>query len=449
VILDEASSIDQPLAATALLRGRRAVITGDPRQLRQVSFVSDAQLREAVAAHGLAAFPTLASRLDVRRNSTFDLAAGVCSPLLLDEHFRSDPHLIDFVARRLYDGKVRVATRSPTTECRDCVDLVRTDGRRDKKRVVRAEVERVVVELKALLAARANSVGVVTPFRPQADAIEEAALAAFTADELEALDLRVGTVHAFQGNERDVMIASMGLGPDDGPRSWRFVEDPHLFAVFMTRARRRMTILYSADPPADGLVAAYLAEADSPPGRPDPACAVDLWTAAIAEDLALGLARVDDVGSAGARVDDVGSAGARVADLSARPSPAAGPTVPVQAATRALAEPAGPALPRPAEPAPATTSARGSVNVDPPLSVAVVTAYPTGRHVVDIVVDDEARDLGIECSVHPDGPDAHIDRHLALHRSGWTLLEAYPSRWSDRRAELVINLLDEIAKPRT
>ena len=45
VILDEASQIDQVLGAAALLRARRAVIVGDPRQLRHVSFVGDDQVR--------------------------------------------------------------------------------------------------------------------------------------------------------------------------------------------------------------------------------------------------------------------------------------------------------------------------------------------------------------------------------------------------------------------
>jgi hypothetical protein len=46
--------------------------------------------------------------------------------------------------------------------------------------------------------------------------------------------------------------------------------------------------------------------------------------------------------------------------------------------------------------------------------VSIMTAYPTGRHVVDICIGDERRNLDIRCGVHPDGPDAHVDRHLAL-----------------------------------
>jgi hypothetical protein len=172
----------------------------------------------------------------------------------------------------------------------------------------------------------------------------------------------VGTVHAFQGNERDVVIASMGIGSDDGANSWRFVEDPHLFSVFVTRARRRLTILVSADPPSGGLVAAYLAQADAPPGPPKPARALEPWAGAIAADL---------------------------------------------------------------------TAAH----------VPIITAYPTGRHVVDICLCDEHRSVGVECQVHPDGAEAHIERHLALIRRGWELVEAYQSRWAERRAELIVDLV--------
>ena len=51
----------------------------------------------------------------------------------------------------------------------------------------------------------------------------------------------------------------------------------------------------------------------------------------------------------------------------------------------------------------------------------------------------------IECEVHLDGPEAHIDRHLALRRNGWEFFEAYRSRWGDRRAELIVNLVDNAA----
>jgi hypothetical protein len=121
-------------------------------------------------------------------------------------------------------------------------------------------------------------------------------------------------------------------------------------------------LFVSADPPAGGLVADYLAQADDPPGPPAPVEDVGAWAGAVAERLR--------------------SAG-----------------------------------------------------------VPVTTAYPTGRHVLDVCVEDDSRDVAVECRVHPEGPDHHIERHLALRRAGWTLLEAYRSRWAERPGELTVELL--------
>ena len=152
-------------------------------------------------------------------------------------------------------------------------------------------------------------------------------------------------------------------GPDQSGASWRFVEDPHLFAVFVTRARRHLTLVMSAEPPPGGLLAGYVARADRPPGPPPPAGETTAWAAQIAGDLRLG-------------------------------------------------------------------------------GVDARTGYPTGRHVVDVCAPPG--DTAVECGVHPSGPAAHVDRHLALVRSGWHVLEAFPSRWSQRRGELVVSLLDRL-----
>ncbi|MEZ5138595.1 MAG: hypothetical protein R2711_07435 [Acidimicrobiales bacterium] len=71
-----------------------------------MSFLADAAVERAI--HDNDAEP-LADRLDVRRASAFDLAAGVSPVTFLDEHFRSVPHLIGFSAERFYE----VACRSP------------------------------------------------------------------------------------------------------------------------------------------------------------------------------------------------------------------------------------------------------------------------------------------------------------------------------------------------
>ncbi|WP_341250750.1 DEAD/DEAH box helicase [Euzebya pacifica] len=285
VVLDEASSIDQPRAAAALLRGARAVVVGDPQQLRHVSFVAGDAVKEAIRVHAPGASAALQAKLDVRDSSIFDVAAASAPVRTLDEHFRSAPHLFAWVGRELYRGEVTVATRTPLTDRQDRIEVVRVDGARNDRKVVEAEVAWVMDRLRQLRSDGLRSVGVVSPFRAQADALENAALDHLQRRGIDDLGLRIGTVHAFQGMERDVVLASLGVGADDGPRTWRFVDDPNLFAVFATRARERMEVVLSAPPPAGSLVADYLDQVDHPPPPPDGVGRVDPWTASVAEGL--------------------------------------------------------------------------------------------------------------------------------------------------------------------
>ncbi len=283
VVIDEASSTEQTLAAPALLRARRAIVAGDPRQLRHVSFVADGAVDAVLAAHGLLGTPA-APVLDLRRNSAFDAAASAAPVSLLDEHHRCDPHLVDVVAQRLYPGELTVATRSPLTESHDCVHVERVTGRRDAGGVVGAEVDRVLAELRHLHAVGSRSVAVVSPFRAQVEAIEARVLAELSTTTIVDLDLRIGTAHGMQGNERDVVICSMGLGDGDrGAR--RFAEDEHLLAVLLTRARRRLVLLLSYEPEPETVLAEYVARADTPPGRPAPAAVLTPWVADLRAEL--------------------------------------------------------------------------------------------------------------------------------------------------------------------
>jgi hypothetical protein len=243
---------------------------------------------------------------------------------------------------------------------------VRIPGARDANGVVVEEVKEVLRQVHAY--ANHASVGVITPFRAQANAIEAAVLSELSPAELTNMDLRIGTVHGFQGNERDVMIVSTGVGEDD-EGSWRFVEDKALLAVMLTRAREHMVIIASGNPPERGLLAGYLQQADQPPGPPAPATKrSSSWLLRLADGL--------------------------------------------QAA-----------------------------------GVDVFVHYPSGRHVADLVLDDEQRDVAVEAEIHPKGVDSHIRRRLEMMQRGWKFEEAFTSAWLGREAELVVDLAQRLSPP--
>jgi hypothetical protein len=280
VIIDEASHTDQVRAAPVLARARRALVVGDPRQLRFVSFVADVDVAQTLAEHGLD------YRVDVRRVSAYDLAARAAPVTTLDVHFRCAPHLIGFSAQRFYGGGLALATRHPRTETTDVIDVVRIPGARSEGGVNADEVDAAIEAVRGLAAAGRTDIGVVTPFRAQADALEAALVAAFPVAEIERIGLRVGTVHAFQGSEADVVVCSLAIVDGDASARVRFLGDGTLFNVMVTRARHGMVVLTSATNPT-GLVRDYLeygerglAAVVDGEGGDDP------WAAALAKALA-------------------------------------------------------------------------------------------------------------------------------------------------------------------
>ena len=280
VVLDEASQIDQVAAAGALLRARRAVVVGDPRQLRHVSFVSEALVTRTAAAHGLS---SLAGRLDVRRASALDVAAGSGPMTWLDEHYRSVPHLIDFSARRFYDGRLSVVTRHPDNEASDAIEVLRVPPGET------AELEAGLAEVARQASSGRRDIAIVSPFRALADAAQAELLATYQVEDVERLRLRVGTVHEFQGAEADHVVLLLGLAPTDSAGRRRFVEDPHLFNVMVTRARQTLTVVTSL-PPEDatsssGLVEQYLTHAGRPNQPPSDGPRPTPWAEALAREL--------------------------------------------------------------------------------------------------------------------------------------------------------------------
>jgi hypothetical protein len=360
VVIDEASHVDQVRAAPVLARARRALVVGDPRQLRFVSFVSDVDVAQVLERHGAD------ERLDVRRVSTYDLAAAAAPATWLAEHHRSVPHLIDFPARRFYGGRVSVMTRTPLADGTDAIDVLHVPGAALVKGVNEAEVAAALRTVEELAAAGHRGIGVISPFRAQAEALEAALVEVVPADRIEELRLRVGTVHAFQGSEADAVVVSLGLVDGDSPSRRRFVTDPQLFNVMVTRARRRMIVLTSLTGPT-GLLGDYLKHAEGP-----------------------------------------------------RPS-------------EANAEPAGWAA------EPAGWAAELAAELDR-LDVPVRPGYTVGPWTLDLCAGTGARAAGVLCGVHPDGPAVHLERQGALHRAGWRLIDAFPTRWDGdpRRAALEI-----------
>lgn len=285
MVMDEATQCDIASALPAFQRCKRAVVTGDVRQLRHISFLSRVREVQLLQRAGLHAEEREA--WSYRDNSVLDLVgqqlASQDAVVFLDEHFRSRPALIRFSNELFYDRRLRVMKERPGTQGCDSLHLQRLDGQRGRSGANEVEVERVLALLQTHLAEYHDSplkpsVGVLSPFRDQVELIRKRIGESLPLEPLREFRLLVDTPYGFQGEERDLMILSFAIDRDSSQAA-TYLNRADLFNVAITRARERQVLLFSGDErqlPATHLLRRYLESLDVPvsdwqPGATDAA----------------------------------------------------------------------------------------------------------------------------------------------------------------------------------
>ncbi len=255
VVIDEASQCDIASVLPLLYRAKRTVVIGDPMQLRHISSVSRSKDSDLQNKYGLV--ENRASWM-YSVNSLYDLAAGVAGPaqiINLRDHHRCHADIIEFSNETFYGGKLRVATRynrlkRPRTQEPGVIwhDVKgQTTRPPDGGAQNAAEARAIVDALEDLLIQRqyTGSVGVVTPFRAQAQLIQT--LIAKRSDLSEAgakAGLLIETVHRWQGDERDVMFFSPVVSSGVQAGALGFLKsNGNLFNVAITRARGLLHVI--------------------------------------------------------------------------------------------------------------------------------------------------------------------------------------------------------------
>ena len=248
VIIDEASQSDI-WALPALLRGRKALVVGDHKQVSPSAVgTAEEKIKELTnrfltnQPHGSEMTPD---------KSIYDLARVVFAgnSVMLKEHFRCVPAIIEFSNREFYQGDIRPLRVPKANERLDppLVDVFVKGGFR-KGDINDPEAKAIVDEIKAILAdpqCAGRSIGVVTLLgTTQAAYINKLVSERISPVDVVERHIAVGPPSVFQGRERDIMLVSMVLGPGDNAAANR--SDLHQrFNVALSRARDRMYLFRS------------------------------------------------------------------------------------------------------------------------------------------------------------------------------------------------------------
>ncbi|MBR6127728.1 AAA family ATPase, partial [bacterium] len=178
VIIDEASQCDIASCFPILFRAKKAVVVGDDKQLPHLSFLEKAKEQSFLSQYGITDRYQLMWRF--RTNSMFDLANYYSMhPVLLDEHFRSLPPIINYSNKEFYGNRIRVMRRNDDTK-KVLETVVVPDGKVDFDATrnlpeIEALVKRlheIVVEDERTNPEKPVSIGIISPFRAQVEQLK-------------------------------------------------------------------------------------------------------------------------------------------------------------------------------------------------------------------------------------------------------------------------------------
>ena len=253
VIIDEASQAGVS-ALPILFMARKAIIVGDDKQvspsgigmtMETVDRLNSSYLEDVIPnAH-----------LYTQDASLYEIAATTYRPLMLREHFRCVPEIIEFSNDLCYQGKIKPLRNANEVLLPAVINHRVINGERSQGKTNLKEAQEIVSIIKACCEAeeyRNLSFGVISLLGgEQAELIERLAIRYIGSVELEKRNFLCGTASEFQGDERDVVWLSMVDSPNAEGNPLRMRSDTNVttqrYNVAASRAREQLWVVNSLD----------------------------------------------------------------------------------------------------------------------------------------------------------------------------------------------------------
>ena len=228
VIMDEASQCNTAVSLVPIIRGNNLMLVGDPQQLNPVITLNP-QTNEI-----LKKMYNVTEEYDYIKNSiykTYLACDAVSYETLLSHHYRCHNQIIQFSNKKYYHNKLTIDSSVHSR-------LVFVNVPRSSASVRNASVEEAETIARYAAANREKAIGIITPFTNQKDCIQEMLqMRGIT-------NVTCGTVHAFQGDEKDVVLFSLAVTEQTGEKSYEWLKNnKELINVAVSRAREQLIII--------------------------------------------------------------------------------------------------------------------------------------------------------------------------------------------------------------
>lgn len=232
VIMDEASQCNTAVSLVPIVRGESLMLVGDPQQLNPVILLDEVTNEKLKKRYGIS------EEYDYRKNSiykTYLACDAVSDEILLHNHYRCHKSIIEFNNRKYYNSRLSIRSESKEEQPLLYVDM--TDASTNYKNTAPAEAREIA---NYAVHNRDKSIGVITPFVNQKKLIEE------ELKRVGVTNVSCGTVHAFQGDEKDVVLFSTAITDQTQAGTYEWLKNnKELINVATSRAKDKLILLSS------------------------------------------------------------------------------------------------------------------------------------------------------------------------------------------------------------
>jgi very-short-patch-repair endonuclease len=253
VIVDESSQCDI-FSLQVILRAEKAVVVGDDEQISPAAVGVDQDKVKELIRRYLQGIPR--KEMFDMKTSLYELSDQIFpknARLMLKEHFRSVPEIIQFSNDLSYDGRI-VPLRLPTPNERldppVLTKFVEEGYREDSNKQLNIpEAEAIVEDIKKMVEDPNfvdQTMGVISlQGDHQARWIENALLEEVGEEEMVKRRLVCGDAYAFQGDERDIMFLSMVVAQNKRFQALTAGSARQRFNVAASRAKNQSRLYHS------------------------------------------------------------------------------------------------------------------------------------------------------------------------------------------------------------
>jgi hypothetical protein len=238
IIVDEASQCNSIAIVPLLPMTRNLLVVGDPKQLQHIASMTNDSHKKIIKEYS---DKDMDNDFTYLSQSLFDYVdsirlASVNPELFLSYHYRCHDDIIEFSNINYYNSRLKLKSNI----INGGMNWVNTQGHTFSNNTNDVEVAAVITRtLHYLQSYPPKAIGIISQYRNQVSRIKKAL------KDAGIRDISVGTIHTFQGDEKEVILYSPVYSENARPDSLKFIniDQINIINVAVSRSKQIFEVI--------------------------------------------------------------------------------------------------------------------------------------------------------------------------------------------------------------